>query len=392
MVRLAAHIPTPLIYGEGNWGKYPNEEAAAERYTTCRFSKFGYKVLFDPYYIRVSEMVPNYDGTTQEPSVLPALLPMSLIVPQSGIAVAVSTNIPSFTPESIIKTVSQMLKLGKSPSPKWLSENLEWSSAYGGKVISSSKDLIPVMKDGYGKVEWECDYSYDGKNTIIIRGIPPEWNIDGKIAAMAKEKYVAEISDQTDKDGLKIVIRLKRTNEENIDENIQKIMKHLRTTQTISINCLSISVKDEDGFKDTDSNFKRRSVIDILEEWLEWRIALEVKALNYELDLVEESLKKDRLLKQTIESLDLIFSILKKKGVNKVEELAKKMGISIKESEYIWSIAVGRLDKLSEVSINESISKSVARKKQINLGLKAPKESTLTQLSSMRIPVDFKRE
>ena len=384
LVRLVTSIPYPIIHGEGNFGSH-NDPPAAYRYTTCHFTKFGYKIYFDPYYLRVIEKIPNYDGTTEEPMVLPALLPMSLIIPQSGIAVAISTNVPSFSVESIYKTISLMLSKGKMPSAKWLAHNLEWTSAFGGKVITEKDDLIPIMETGYGRVEWECDYKYDGKSTVTITGIPPGWNIESKIAAIAKEPYIAECAEQTDKGGLKIVIRFKRADEESMDENMHKFKKHLRSAQTISNNCIVRRIKEDEGFKETESDFKQRPITDILKEWCAWRIDLEKKALRYESKLVKEAIERDRLLEKTIDNLDVIFALLKKKGIDKVKELAKKMSITEEQSKFIWSIAVGRLDRLNMDSVQESIKKSKDRLRILKGKFENPSVSVLDQLKTMKL-------
>lgn len=385
LVRMVTKISTPLIFGEGNFGS-SNDPPAAERYTTCRFNKFSYSVYFNPYYIKCIEKVQNYDGSTYEPAVLPALLPMSLIVNQSGLAVAVSTDIPSFSPASVKKAVEFMFKNKSIPSSKWLAKKLEWVSPFGGKVISESADIIKVIETGQGKILWECDYSYDGKNTVIITGIPPEWSIDNKIQSITSEKYVSECSEQTDKKGLKIVVKFKRADEEAQDDNFAKFkLKYLQVYQSISMNQIFRTVEKDGDYADVKSDLKIVSVKDILKDWGKWRIRLENKALNVEAREINKELDNLKLLEKTINNLDLIFSLLKKKGIDKIVELSKRMNITIDESKYVWSIAVGRLDKLSMDKVKSDITSRKNRLKDINSKKKDLSGSVLDQLSTMKI-------
>lgn len=385
LVRMVTQISTPLIFGEGNFGS-SNDPPAAERYTTCRLNKFSYNVYFDPYYIKAIDKIPNYDGSTYEPSVLPALLPMSLIVNQSGIAVAISTSIPSFSPESVKKATQLMFKKKAVPSSKWLANNLEWVSPFGGKVISGIEEKTQVIETGRGKIIWECDYSYDGKNTVTITGIPPEWSIDTKIQSIANEKYVNECTEQTDKSGLKIVVKFKRADEDTQEDNFIKFKnKYLQITQTISMNQIFRSVVKDGDFADVKSDLRVVSVKDILKNWGKWRTRLENRALNIEIKEIQKELKSLNLLVKTIDNLDIIFELLKKKGIDKTEELSKKLSITIEESKYIWSIAVGRLDKLNMDKVKSDIKLRKQRLKEIDNKKGDLSESVLNQLNSMKI-------
>ncbi|EGR4277879.1 DNA topoisomerase (ATP-hydrolyzing) subunit A [Vibrio cholerae] len=207
-----------LVDGQGNFGSIDGDSAAAMRYTEVRMSKIAHELLADLDKETV-DYVPNYDGTEQIPAVLPTKIPNLLINGSSGIAVGMATNIPPHNLGEVIDgclayidneaiTIDELM--GYIPGPDFPTAAL----------ISGRKGIIDAYKTGRGKVymrsKAEIETDKNGKETIIVSEIPYQVNkarLIEKIAELVKEKKVEGISalrDESDKDGMRIVIECKR--------------------------------------------------------------------------------------------------------------------------------------------------------------------------------------
>lgn len=373
LVRLVSGIPNPICAGTGNFGGH-NFEAAAERYSEVRFSKLGYDTFFNPFYVRAIQTIGNYDGSFVEPVVLPAIYPMILAIGQQGIAMATTTNVPAFTIESIQKVVKYLLKNGAKnkamkPTAKFLAKHLQFASTYGGKVTSSFEEITEFMSSGEGKIEWVCDYTYKD-NTVIVTGFPPDWSFENRTARIAELDFVAEAMDQTDKNGVKFVIRLKRASEEQHEKNFEKLQTILKATSHYRCNVNRREIDNTTKIPEVATEFETMSIVDLLFYWFGWRLSyLEKTALNKEDEVLCDKLSRQKLLLKAIDNLEIIFKLLRTKGIDKVKELSKKLKITEEESKDIWAIAVGRLDSLSRVDTLKHIKDLETQRKLIKKDL-----------------------
>jgi DNA gyrase subunit A len=378
-----ANTPTKLIDGSGNWGWF-NDMAGASRYTECRLSKYADFVMLAPEYISIIEKVPNYDGSEEEPLFLPSLFPTIFMLGIQGIAMAVVTNIPAFEMKGLVKLVQIGMEKGKI-SLKDCVKHLKFVYEYGGKVVSSEEVISEFFNSGQGKIEWECDYDVREKdNQIIIRGMPPYWNYSSKRDAFLKLDAVHSVVDKSNQEGIKIVVQVKQNIGHNgfVDVFENKIKPLLRSSAPYKINITKRHIKGED-ILETGAEFFESSVLGVLNEWLTWRIELEKKAVKNIIQELDARLEKEELMKKAIVNLQLIFELLKKRGIDKVEVLAKKLNISTEDSKYIWSIAVGRLDKLSMDKVEKEIQEIQSDIKQNKHYYKNPTERIIKNLPSL---------
>jgi DNA gyrase subunit A len=208
-----------LVDGQGNFGSVDGDSAAAMRYTEVRMAKMSHELLADLEKETV-DYVPNYDGTEQIPDVLPTKVPNLLVNGSSGIAVGMATNIP---PHNLTEVVNGCLALIQNPDMT-IDELIEYIPGPDfptAAIINGKKGIEQAYKTGRGKVyiraraEIEVDEK-TGKETIIVHEIPYQVNkarLIEKIAELVKEKKVEGISalrDESDKDGMRIVIEVKR--------------------------------------------------------------------------------------------------------------------------------------------------------------------------------------
>lgn len=207
-----------LVDGQGNFGSIDGDSAAAMRYTEVRMSKIAHELLADLDKETV-DFVPNYDGTEQIPAVMPTKIPNLLVNGSSGIAVGMATNIP---PHNLTEVINGCLAYisNEDITIDELMEYIPGPDFPTAALISGRKGIVDAYKTGRGKVymrsKAEIETEKNGKETIIVSEIPYQVNkarLIEKIADLVKEKKVEGISalrDESDKDGMRIVIECRR--------------------------------------------------------------------------------------------------------------------------------------------------------------------------------------
>ncbi|MDX1795980.1 MAG: DNA gyrase subunit A [Hydrogenovibrio sp.] len=207
-----------LVDGQGNFGSIDGDAPAAMRYTEVRMSKIAHELLADLDKETV-DFTPNYDGSESEPNVLPTRIPNLLVNGSSGIAVGMATNIP---PHNLNETVNACIALIDNPdlSIEELMEFLPGPDFPTYGIINGTKGIREAYETGRGRVQMRARTSVEtdksGKSSIIVHEIPYQVNkakLIERIAELVKEKKIEGISalrDESDKDGMRIVIEVRR--------------------------------------------------------------------------------------------------------------------------------------------------------------------------------------
>jgi DNA gyrase subunit A len=207
-----------LVDGQGNFGSIDGDSAAAMRYTEVRMAKIAHELLADLDKDTV-DYVPNYDGTEQIPAVLPTKIPNLLVNGSSGIAVGMATNIP---PHNLTEVIDGCLAYigNEAITIDELTEYIPGPDFPTAALINGRKGIIDAYKTGRGKIylrsKADIEADKNGRETIIVTEIPYQVNkarLIEKIAELVKDKKVEGISalrDESDKDGMRIVIECKR--------------------------------------------------------------------------------------------------------------------------------------------------------------------------------------
>ncbi|WP_028769036.1 DNA gyrase subunit A [Shewanella fidelis] len=219
IVRLAQPFSMryPLIDGQGNFGSVDGDAAAAMRYTEIRMDKVAHQLLADLDKETV-DFVPNYDGTEFIPAVLPTRIPALLVNGSSGIAVGMATNIP---PHNLSEVIAGCLALIEEPalSIEQLMEHIPGPDFPTAAIINGRKGIIDAYKTGRGRAVMRARAEIEednGRERIIVHEIPYQVNkarLIEKIAELVKDKKIEGISglrDESDKDGMRIVVEIKR--------------------------------------------------------------------------------------------------------------------------------------------------------------------------------------
>ncbi|TRY30169.1 DNA topoisomerase (ATP-hydrolyzing) subunit A [Aliiglaciecola sp. M165] len=218
-----------LVDGQGNFGSVDGDSAAAMRYTEVRMAKIAHELLADLEKETV-DFVPNYDGTEHIPDVLPTKVPNLLVNGSSGIAVGMATNIP---PHNLTEVVNGCIALIDNPNMdiEEIMQHIPGPDFPTAALISGRKGIDDAYRTGRGKIYMraraEIETEDSGKETIIIHEIPYQVNkarLIEKIAELVKEKKIEGVSalrDESDKDGMRIVVEVKR------NESAEVLLNHL---------------------------------------------------------------------------------------------------------------------------------------------------------------------
>ena len=233
-----------LVDGQGNFGSVDGDRAAAMRYTEIRMAKIAHDLLADLDKETV-DFVPNYDGTEQIPAVMPTRIPNLLVNGSSGIAVGMATNIP---PHNLKEVVQGCLELINNPdiTIDELMEFIPGPDFPTGAIINGRAGIVQAYRTGRGsiivraKAEIERDEK-TGRETIIVHEIPYQLNkarLIERIAELVKEKKIegiSELRDESDKDGMRIVIEVKRNESGDVLLNNLFAQTQLQTTFGVNI-------------------------------------------------------------------------------------------------------------------------------------------------------------
>jgi len=245
LVRMAQDFSMryPLIDGQGNFGSVDGDSAAAMRYTECRLSKIASEMLLDVDEETV-DFGPNFDGSLKEPLVLPAKLPNLLINGSQGIAVGMSTNVPPHNLNEVVDAVALMIDRqidGKDTELKDLIEVIKGPDFPTGGVIYGAQGIYEACATGKGRIRVRARYTVEhdedtGRATVIVTEIPYMVNkstLLEEIAEHVKTKSiegVSDLRDESDKEGMRIVIELKRDAIEDVVLNQLFAHSQLQTT------------------------------------------------------------------------------------------------------------------------------------------------------------------
>ena len=240
----------PLIDGHGNFGNIEGDGAAAMRYTEARLHKITEQGLLTDLDKDVVDFVPNFDETEKEPSVLPAKFPNLLVNGSEGIAVGMATSIPPHNLAEVIEATKAYLK-DENISTKGLMKYVKGPDFPTGGIIINKDDLLEIYRSGTGKIKVrgkvDVEKSKGGKTKIVISEIPYPMigsNISkflSDVAALSESKKtldIVDISNQSSKEGIRIVIELKK--DADVDNFINMLYKKTRLEDTFGVNMLAI--------------------------------------------------------------------------------------------------------------------------------------------------------
>jgi DNA gyrase subunit A len=248
LVRMAQDFSLryPLVDGQGNFGSIDGDAAAAMRYTECRMERLSSDLLADIDKETV-DFVPNYDEKELEPSVLPTRVPNLLINGSAGIAVGMATNVP---PHNLTEVIAATIALVDDPSLSIddLMQYVQGPDFPTAGIINGAAGIIEAYRTGRGRIlvraRTEIETESNGRETIIVHELPYQVNkarLIEKIAELVKEKRVegiSELRDESDKDGMRIVIEIRR--DAMADVVLNNLFQQTQLQVTFGINMVAL--------------------------------------------------------------------------------------------------------------------------------------------------------
>ncbi len=341
----------PLIDGQGNFGSIDGDPAAAERYTEVRMKELAEELLKDIDKETV-EFGPNYDETRQMALVLPAKAPNLLINGASGIAVGMATNIPPHNLTEIIDGMEAMLE-NPGLEVEELLKIVTGPDFPTGGIICGREGIKSAYRTGRGKLTLRARASIEtnkkGKSSIIVTEIPYQANkasIIEKIAGLVRGGKITDISDirdESDKDGMRIVIELKKDAYPKVVLN--KLYKHTHLQWSFGIILLAL-----DGLKPRVMNLK-----EMMKAFLDHREEVVTRRTEYELRKAEERAHILEGYKIALDNIDAVVELIKKSDSPKAARggLMEKFGLSEVQAQAILDMKLQRLTGLERKKIEE---------------------------------------
>lgn len=319
MVRMAQDFSTryPLVDGHGNFGNIDGDSAAAMRYTEARMSKISTSMLQDTEKNTV-DFRPNFDESLEEPVVLPARYPNLLVNGSSGIAVGMATNIPPHNLGEVIDGVVKLIDnyMGNNEEDEVrdtdISELMDIIKAPDfptGAIIQGKYGIEQAYRTGKGKVKVkaraEIEEMTNGKSRIVVTEIPYMVNkskLIEKIAELVKIKKIegiTDLRDESDRDGMRIVVELRRDVNPSIILN--QLYKYTQLQDTFSINMLAL----------VNNQPRVLNIKQILEEYLKHQREVVTRRTQFDLNKAEARAHLVEGLRKALDKIDLITSLIR---------------------------------------------------------------------------------
>ena len=368
MVRMAQDFSMryPMVDGHGNFGSIDGDSAAAMRYTEARMSKVA-ALMLDGIKKDTVDFVPNYDGSDTEPSVLPARIPNLLITGATGIAVGMATNIP---PHNMTEVINGVVQLARNPeiTTEELMQFVTGPDFPTGGIILGSAGIRQAYETGKGSVgirsKTRIEELKNGKSRIIVEEIPymvNKANMIEKIAHLAKDKVIegiTDLRDETSRQGIRIVIELRRDVVPEVVLN--KLFKLTQLQTNFSINTLAL----------VDGAPKVLTLKEALQVYLDHQVVVVRRRTKFDLDKTEARAHILDGLKIAITNIDDVIAIVRKSStdVDAQQLLISKYNLSEIQAKAITDMRLGRLTGLAIEKMNdelEALNKEISHLRNI---------------------------
>lgn len=364
----------PLIAGQGNFGSVDGDPPAAMRYTECRLSKVGEEMLQDIEKNTI-DFMDNYDATRKEPKVLPSPLPQLLLNGTLGIAVGMATNIPPHNLSEIVDACIFLLDRPKADTEE-LFKFIKGPDFPTGGAVYNQKEIITAYSQGKGPVllRGTAEISEDertGRNQIVIGEIPFQVQKSALIEQLAnlidekKIEGIKDIRDESDKDGLRIVIELQRDAYPN--KVLNQLYKFSDLQRTFHLNMLALI----DGIQP-----EVLSLDEFLNYYLSHRKEVVFRRTKHDLEKAKERAHILEGLHKCLSKIDAVIRTIKKSASREdaLKNLMKRFKLSQIQANAILDTKLSALAKLERKKIEEELKEILARIKELSVILKSPQK------------------
>jgi len=351
LVRLAQDFSTryPLVNGHGNFGSIDGDPPAAMRYTEARMEKITQEMLRDLKKDTV-DFIDNYDGSEQEPKVLPARIPNLIVNGSSGIAVAMATNIPPHNLSEVLDGYIAYVK-NKNLELDEIMEYIKGPDFPTGGVILGQSGITSAFATGRGSIRIKAKTDIiemaNGKKQIIVKEIPYQVNkttLIERIAELAKEgrvEGITDLRDESSRKGMRIVIELKR--DANAEVVLNNLLKNSQLQTTFGANMLAL-VNDRPVVL---------GIIDMIKYYYEHQVEVLIRKTKFELDKAQQRLHLLEGFIIALNNIDEVIKIIKEAYDDTENQLMTTFNLSEIQTKAILQMQLRRLSGLEREKIEQ---------------------------------------
>lgn len=362
MVRMAQEFSLryPLVEGSGNFGSLDGDPAAAMRYTEARLSHLAEELLIEIEKDTVG-FRPNYDNSLKEPVVLPARFPQLLVNGTSGIAVGMSCSFPPHNLGEVIDGLAAMIN-DPNIAVKDLLKHLKGPDfPTGGQILNSKKELRQIYQSGSGAIRIRAEYAIEdlprGRQAIVFTSIPYLVNkakLLEKLIGLMEDKKLPQVSAARDESTGEVRIVLELKAETNTDLVTAYLFKHTDLESTFAVNFTALKPSMEP---------ERLSLKDLMQYFLDFRLEITTKRLNYDLSLLKARLHILSAFEKLYDDLDTAIKLIRK--AKSREDAAEKLKKHFRfDSEQVKAILEMQLYKLVGLEIERILKEKAEKTKQ----------------------------
>src|ERR687883_131339 len=397
LVRMAQDFSLryPLVDGQGNFGSVDGDPAAAYRYTEARLTPIAVEMLADIDKNTV-DFAPNFDDRLQEPTVLPSGLPHLLVNGSSGIAVGMATNIPPHNLKEIVAAVVALIDNAET-TPAELRKLVKGPDFPTGGYISGRQGIRDYQESGRGRIVMRAravieERESKGRSQIVVTELPYQVNkakLVSDIAELVKAGKldgIADLRDESDRDGMRIVIELKRDAIPRVVLN--QLYKHTQMQSTFGVIMLAL-VPDA-----TTGRLVPRimGLKEVLEHYITYRHGVIVRRAQFELD---KALEREHILeglKIAVDNIDEVVAIIRKAKDTPTasDRLQKRFKLSERQAEAILNMRLAKLTGLEIEKLEQELKEVRALIKELRALLESkPKRMKLMKEELQQVVEKF---
>lgn len=364
----------PLIDGQGNWGNIDGDSPAAMRYTEARLKKIADEMLIDIEKETV-DFIDNYDGSKKEPTLLPSAIPQLLVNGTVGIAVGMATNIPPHNLKEVCSAATALLD-NPEATVQDLMKHVQGPDFPTGGAIYDKKDILQAYATGRGGIVTraiaDIEEAKNGSFRIIVREIPYLVNksmLITKIADNVKAdriQGIRDLRDESDKDGIRIVIELKK------DAYPKKVLNQLFDTtdlqKTFHVNMLALV--------DHGKQPKVLTLKDVIVEHIAHRKEVITRRTQFDLNKAKDRAHILEGLQIALDHIDEVIAIIRKSQTRETahQNLRKKFGLSDAQATAILEMRLSALAGLERKKVEDELKEKKKLIKELEGILKDPKK------------------
>jgi len=376
LVRMAQDFSLryPLIIGQGNFGSVDGDSAAAYRYTEAKLSRVGEEMLKDIERDTVNFM-DNYDGTRKEPTVLPSPLPQLLLNGSLGIAVGMATNIPPHNLSEVCDALIYLIDTSKATTED-LFKFIQGPDFPTGGMIYGKKEIISAYSQGKGPIVARgkteiIEKEKIGQSQIIITEIPyqvQKSSLVEQFAKLVQDKKITgirDIRDESDRDGMRIVIDLQRGSFPQ--KILNRLYKFTDLQKTFHLNMLALV----EGIQP-----RVLSLVDALNYFIDHRKEVVLRRIKYDLKKAKERIHILEGLHKCLNRIDAVIKTIKssKDREDAQKNLMRKFKLTEIQANAILETKLSALARLERKKIEDELKEILSKIKELTVILKSPKK------------------